>query len=762
MTNEEYLELVKLKAKQNDPAALHLLAMMYKDGKSNKQGDPFEQNLSKFLECEKKAAELGNIDALMTLAKTYKDGLEPDIQTDNDLYIHYLSGAAKKENIEALNLLANEYLNGKVIEKNLNKFYELTQTAASTGDLTSLFNYAIAQRDGLGTEKNLNAYTSILRELAEQDYADAIYNLSLCYQSGDGVPQSDESFVSWTIKGANLNHPEAVLNLGLIHKKGLLTPVDINSYKYWLNKAIDLNSGRAHFQLGMEYYSNGIFPQNNERFVRLLEAAAKLGFVDASVNLAFYFKDSGNSEEALKWTRFGAENNIPQSQHNLAIMHKEGYHETVNLSNYIYWLEKAAESNYAPSLANLAHAYLSGIGVNVDYDKHIELLEKAAEIGDPNSIHFLAEYYYFGSIAQEKRAFPEDLDKAEELFRIVEKFKANGLRGFIYANSIEASKNSSVMTKESLTIIIYNLLELHKKIIEIKENKHKVNASEFGEISHFTSYSALQSMLQNNSTNVLRLYNAAYMNDPLEGRTLTRETSLLEWIFDRENKHELHSYDFGKQKYSIYLASFTLEKADRLDLWRAYGNDGDGFSISVPSSIFINNNNSHLIQSSYSSDNTVQNNDEDGLNFNLYKVIYDNRSTQETIDLISPYIKNIKAILESIEDKPRRMIKNTLKVVLSDLLYLYKNEEYSSEKEARIITSQKMSSNLLKIDEYRTPGRLFMTTKPFLFSWPKSKITIGPKVKDKEHYFLKLQYDLTNLGFDNTTEILFSSIEYRD
>ena len=87
-------------------------------------------------------------------------------------------------------------------------------------------------------------------------------------------------------------------------------------------------------------------------------------------------------------------------------------------------------------------------------------------------------------------------------------------------------------------------------------------------IGHYTRIDNLKHLiLPNKLSSKLRMYNAEYMNDPSEGKSLMKFLS----------NHTTFNYDESdKQGYSkIYLSCFTTE-IDNLPMWSIYGNDGQG------------------------------------------------------------------------------------------------------------------------------------------------------------------------------------------
>ncbi len=359
-------------------------------------------------------------------------------------------------------------------------------------------------------------------------------------------------------------------------------------------------------------------------------------------------------------------------------------------------------------------------------------------------------------------------------------------------NIILAEVNKLGLQKEEKANIENALQQLVKRIEAIKKqhlvkigssgkDAGKENAESGGTESdnlaaHYTSLAALRSMLpldgeKSASTpeaNHARLYNAAYMNDPDEGQLLVNQSRKMDGVlhnfFPEESyTDEHHKFSMDGVEYSVYLCSFTLS-VDRLDLWRAYGADGRGFCIATPLGGF-NDSPESIINALESSPNKFdskksakQHNATVKVPPVLYKIEYGQERIKQVLSDLDSVLNPLLEALKTLDKDKGEKVKTLVRILLSDILYLYKNEQYATEKEARILRIFGIDNISLKIDE-GTPGKVYAQTEPFLFSDDRTKIIIGPKAEEKTKAEYELKYRINKNK--HRVEVIRSKIQYR-
>lgn len=281
-------------------------------------------------------------------------------------------------------------------------------------------------------------------------------------------------------------------------------------------------------------------------------------------------------------------------------------------------------------------------------------------------------------------------------------------------------------------------------------------------LTHYTDINALRSMLQLDKTAVvsesdkkgkpvIRLYNVAYMNDPEEGM----------FLFNNELK-ELGEYLVEENYYNTYLSSFTSGDIDDLTMWRLYGRDGKGISITSPTKDLFPQlaacemcckDLQSFIEGRFMSDAS-----RNEINICLYKVKYDCTEIQE--EILSRYNKLKDAIAENDDNQNLELVnvlKQSFVKVSDEVRFLYKSEQYKVESEYRLLSFHQLDSPMVKLDERENP-RLYLNSLPIFGEG--TIINIGPKVEDKVVIKLELEYRLKKYGFNGVT-VKFSEAKYR-
>lgn len=107
---------------------------------------------------------------------------------------------------EELFRLAERYREGKGIEKDLSKAFELYKKAAELGHVNAQTKLGYCYNYGEGVAQDYNEAVRWYREAAEQGYSAAQSNLALCYKEGNGVPIDEKTAIDWYLKSAKQGH----------------------------------------------------------------------------------------------------------------------------------------------------------------------------------------------------------------------------------------------------------------------------------------------------------------------------------------------------------------------------------------------------------------------------------------------------------------------------------------------------------------------------------------------------------------------------
>jgi len=119
---------------------------------------------------------------------------------------------------------------------------------------------------------------------------------------------------------------------------------------------------------------------------------------------------------AFAWYSEAADQGLPQSQTNLALMYEHGWGVSKDYAKAIHWLSEAANHDFARAQFQLGQCYFLGHGVAQDYKQAAEWFRKAADQGNPKAQQQLGVMYENGL------GVPKDDTQAQYWF---EKAKTN-------------------------------------------------------------------------------------------------------------------------------------------------------------------------------------------------------------------------------------------------------------------------------------------------------------------------------------------------
>ncbi|WDY53599.1 tetratricopeptide repeat protein [Vibrio fluvialis] len=647
---------------------------------------------------------------------------------------------------------------------------------------------------------------------AELGDSDAMCCLAYCYSEGKGIKQSFEKAVEWFQKAADAGNSAAMFNLAICYEDGVgVAPSDEKAVEYY-QKAADLGDADAWFSLALKYLRGEGVKQSFEKEVECYEKAAELGHSGSMYNMALSYKQGEGVEQslelAIKWFQKAAKLGEHSAMNNLALLYCHGEGVAQSFEKAVEYYQKAADLGNSDSMFNLARCYMHGEGVEQSFERAVEFYEKAAHLGDADAMFSLAIRHRRGEgVEQSDEKAVEYYQKAAELDHFNAMFNLALLirRGIgceqnqtkaeeLFQRVFDNGDNDALryIPHPSLKNYVYPALQKFGESQEKQEEVKRAFAAfqdavidvmescEYKEqkaVYHFTRWPAIESILPKKPTedcrNVIRLYHEDYMNDPSEGM------SLQTLIDAKEYDAELHEIaQFMKaildqrarltRDASTYMASFT-KSSDRLDLWRAYGSDGDGFCLKIDitqadrhmwsqARIDITQADKHIrSQVKIDIESDVDAEPEKAQMYKLYNVKYEESEKREKLEELLTALKPLYELTSSLPPNVLAEIKKTVFYMLGEVVYLFKDEQYSSEKEVRMF--QRLSLNEVCIDESDI-GKLYKPTGPILFTGKDSEIMIGPKVENPRAVELSIRKRLQINGFGNT-DVTHSKVKYR-
>ena len=305
-----------------------------------------------------------------------------------------------------------------------------------------------------------------------------------------------------------------------------------------------------------------------------------------------------------------------------------------------------------------------------------------------------------------------NINEAKSFVKLFSKISNLNSESFKIRNDVLEKIQNKFYEDTELLIEIKDIQSSNKEFYEIIDsikNILQINTydSETGIIiGHYTSLETLSILLNNDKKNppYLRLTNGRQMNDPMEGKVL------LQFIYGNEVNPEEWENTFW------YISSATTE-LDSLPMWKQYGSDATG-GVLVYDSVYLKNlqqqNNVYLYKVAYLR-----------VEGNVINIVNDNITDEEKKKLVD----NIELLKKIHIDQ----LSNLERGMLRDISFLFKKNDYSYEKEYRIITT--LENNVDQIISSKNSKYNF----PFLYSFLKncplkfSKIILGPKSLDIDY-----------------------------
>lgn len=263
----------------------------------------------------KKAAHMGNLDAMINIGKLYQEGL--GVVQNNYEALGWYKAAANKGNVEAMYLTAKLYNSSNDISKNKELAIQFYEKAASFGYEDAMFPLAC-----LYEEKFVYLQNMSIKEFEKTDGAQYLINLGesstkafvwfkksaelgnveamfrtaqKCEDNYKLHNKENESELAdaleWYFRAADAgHHQEAMFRLAQIFDTGCyvpLVPIDKDMALFWYRKAAKAGQYKAMYKVGLELHKNHEYLEAFEYFFK----AANAGQYDSMLKVADYYLD---------------------------------------------------------------------------------------------------------------------------------------------------------------------------------------------------------------------------------------------------------------------------------------------------------------------------------------------------------------------------------------------------------------------------------------------------------------------------------------
>jgi uncharacterized protein len=278
--------------------------------------------VTKLSAMQKKAKE-GDPNAQFILAVLYETGL--DVSKDLIKAAEWFQKAAEQGDIEAQFKLAHMYEKGEGIPKDSTKAVEWYRKAAEQGYSNAQFALGGMYAYGIGIPKDFTKATAWWQKAAEQGHVTAQFFLAGMYQDGNGVPKDSTKAAEWFQKAAEQGDAEAQTLLGNMLITGIGVPKNPTKAVELYRKAAEQGHAKSQFLIGTLYegtlYESGEdVPKDYTKAVEWYRKAAAQAYTDAQANLGYLYVQglgvSKNNILAYAWWYLAAAQGSDQGQQN--------------------------------------------------------------------------------------------------------------------------------------------------------------------------------------------------------------------------------------------------------------------------------------------------------------------------------------------------------------------------------------------------------------------------------------------------------------
>lgn len=364
---------------EGDAVCTEYLGLCYQWGRG------VETDLQKAAFYNEKAAKAGVPMAMYDTGLNYErgQGVHQDIQRA----LSWLEKAAEGEHADACLELGNIYWYGLYgVEQDLNKSFKYYQQGAELGELRSKTGLAEFYIEGKVVEKDLDKAKELYKEAFEGYHEMAVVDNDCVAQFwlgtiySDGLPILDiavdyNQAVDWYLKAAQQGHDDAQNNLGIMYTHGLGVAQDYKQAFEWFKKATERKNVAAMSNVANCYYNGKGVEQDYSKAAEYHSKAAHLGYA--------------NSQEVL------------------GEMYLDGKGVEQNDAKAAYWLKAACENDERSAFAPMGDCYRKGRGVEKDEKKAFERYQQGAGMGNLRSKVSMAECLIegWGTKCDDEQAF---------------------------------------------------------------------------------------------------------------------------------------------------------------------------------------------------------------------------------------------------------------------------------------------------------------------------------------------------------------------
>lgn len=351
------LKAMEINPKSGDP--LTVIGRIYQ-----REGELHDEK--KAFDCFQKAADLGQLGAMRSLASCYANG--KGVEQDDFMAFKWASLSVEKGNDKALNTLGEFYRFGIGIKKNPQKAIECYKKYFESG------------KGAMGA-----------------------VNIGEMYFNGEGVDVDYDEATEWFQKACNFTLAVPYVFIGRMYEMGVYGEKNISQAISWYKKGEQIGSPEAEYYLGHCYANDEILP-DPAKAVTYYRKSSDSGYMESKFELAKCLQQGVgtevNNEEAFSLYQEIANRwfEMRQAIGSYVILAKiKG--GTLTNSRQL----EMKKPLYSEAMFNLGKCYIDGLGTNVNISEGVRWITIAAKLGNEEAAKYNLSESFRRADQNEKR-----------------------------------------------------------------------------------------------------------------------------------------------------------------------------------------------------------------------------------------------------------------------------------------------------------------------------------------------------------------------
>jgi TPR repeat protein len=335
------------------------------------------KNYDEALSHYRKAADVGNHDAMFWIGNFYEKGL--GVTQDYSQAMAWYRKSADAGDDFAMNQVGHLFYEGKGVERDYAQAMNWFRKAADAGNVTAMSNTAHLYSKGQGAAQDYGQAMTWFRKAADAGNASAMDNIGDLYRLGKGVVQDYAQAMAWYRKSADAGYAVAMTDVGSMYHNGHGVAQDHAQAMAWYRKGAEAGDENAMDIIGDLYRAGKGVTQDYT--------------------------------EAMVWYRKGAAAGNAVAMTDVGIMYHNGHGVAKDDVQAMTWFRKSADAGYAGALSWIGYFYETAAGVRQDYTQAMAWYRKAADAGNAGGMRNLGAMYAKG------RGVAKDQTEAAKWYR---------------------------------------------------------------------------------------------------------------------------------------------------------------------------------------------------------------------------------------------------------------------------------------------------------------------------------------------------------